>query len=236
VVAPNFATRYRILPVEVGASALTIATSEPFDTRWLPDLERLLRRKITRVVANPLDVNRFLIEFAGISRSVRKARDGNEVADTRGMPNFEMLVELGKSGEIGSDDSHVVQIVDWLLQYAYEQRASDIHLEPRRDTSAVRFRIDGVLHKVYELPTPVMIAVVSRIKILGRMDMAERRRPQDGRIKTRSPGGREVEMRMSTMPTAFGEKVVMRIFDPDMVSRISPSSVSTVATRRSGAT
>ena len=217
VVAPNYATRYRILPVEVSADALTIATSEPFDTRWLPDLERLLRRKVKRVVANPLDVNRFLMEFAGISRSVRKAKDGNEVADARGMPNFEMLVELGKSGEIGSDDSHVVRIVDWLLQYAYEQRASDIHLEPRREMSAVRFRIDGVLHKVYELPTPVMIAAVSRVKILGRMDIAERRRPQDGRIKTRSPGGREVEMRISTMPTAFGEKVVMRIFDPDVV-------------------
>jgi len=217
VVAPSYATRYRILPVDVSADALTIATSEPFDARWLPDLERLLRRKVSRVVANPLDVNRFLMEFAGISRSVRKARDGNETADPRGMPNFEMLVELGKSGELGAEDSHVVRIVDWLLQYAYEQRASDIHLEPRREMSAVRFRIDGVLHKVYELPTPVMAAVVSRIKILGRMDIAERRRPQDGRIKTRSPGGREVEMRISTMPTAFGEKVVMRIFDPDVV-------------------
>jgi general secretion pathway protein E len=217
VVAPSYATRYRILPVEVGTESLTMATSEPFDTRWLPDLERLLRRKIHRVVANPLDVNRFLMEFAGISRSVRKAKDGGEAVDGRGMPNFEQLVELGKSGEIGSDDSHVVRIVDWLLQYAYEQRASDIHLEPRREMSAVRFRIDGVLHKVYELPTPVMVAAVSRIKILGRMDIAERRRPQDGRIKTRSPGGREVEMRISTMPTAFGEKVVMRIFDPDVV-------------------
>ncbi|HQW81102.1 MAG TPA: GspE/PulE family protein [Pseudomonadota bacterium] len=217
VVAPSYATRYRILPVDISADALTIATSEPFDTRWLPDLERLLRRKVSRVVANPLDVNRFLMEFAGISRSVRKARDGNDGADTRGMPNFEMLVELGKSGDLGAEDSHVVRIVDWLLQYAYEQRASDIHLEPRREMSPARFRIDGVLHKVYELPTPVMAAVVSRIKILGRMDIAERRRPQDGRIKTRSPGGREVEMRISTMPTAFGEKIVMRIFDPDVV-------------------
>ncbi|MBK6726397.1 MAG: type II/IV secretion system protein [Xanthomonadales bacterium] len=217
VVAPSYATRYRILPVSVSADALTIATSEPFDTRWLPDLERLLRRKVTRVVANPLDVNRFLMEFAGISRNVRKAKDGNDAGDQRGVPNFEMLVELGKSGDLGAEDSHVVKIVDWLLQYAYEQRASDIHLEPRREMSPARFRVDGVLHKVYELPTPVMAAVVSRIKILGRMDIAERRRPQDGRIKTRSPGGREVEMRISTMPTAFGEKVVMRIFDPDVV-------------------
>lgn len=217
VVAPSYATRYRILPIEITDTTLTIATSEPFDTRWMPDLARLLRREIVRVVANPLDVNRFLMEFAGVSRSVRKAKDGGGSDDARAIPNFEMLVELGKSGEIGSDDSHVVRIVDWLLQYAYEQRASDIHLEPRREMSPARFRIDGVLHKVYELPTPVMAAVVSRVKILGRMDIAERRRPQDGRIKTRSPGGREVEMRISTMPTAFGEKVVMRIFDPDVV-------------------
>jgi general secretion pathway protein E len=216
VVAPSYATRYRILPIEINDTTLTIATSEPFDTRWMADLSRLLRREIVRVVANPLDVNRFLMEFAGVSRSVRKAKDGGS-EDTRAVPNFEMLVELGKSGEVGSDDSHVVRIVDWLLQYAYEQRASDIHLEPRREMSPARFRIDGVLHKVYELPTPVMAAVVSRVKILGRMDIAERRRPQDGRIKTRSPGGREVEMRISTMPTAFGEKVVMRIFDPDVV-------------------
>jgi len=130
-----------------------------------------------------------------------------------GLPSFEQLVELG--GEVNADDHHIVHIVDWLLQYAYEQRASDIHLEPRRDVGRMRFRIDGVLHKVFEVPPTVMTAVVSRIKVLGRMDLAERRRPQDGRIKTRSPGGREVEMRLSTMPTAFGEKCVMRIFDPD---------------------
>ena len=221
IVAPSYATRYRILPIDITDTKLTIATSEPFDTRWVGDLSRLLRREIVRVVANPLDVNRFLMEFAGVSRSVRKAKDGGK-DDARAIPNFEMLVELGKSGEIGSDDSHVVRIVDWLLQYAYEQRASDIHLEPRREMSPARFRIDGVLHKVYELPTPVMAAVVSRVKILGRMDIAERRRPQDGRIKTRSPGGREVEMRISTMPTAFGEKVVMRIFDPDVVLKNFP--------------
>jgi general secretion pathway protein E len=127
------------------------------------------------------------------------------------------LVELGAGGEVGADDRHVVHIVDWLLQYAFEQRASDIHLEPRRETGAIRFRIDGIMQKVFELPSPVMTAVTARIKILARMDVAEKRRPQDGRIKTRSASGREVELRISNMPTAFGEKVVMRIFDPDLV-------------------
>ena len=221
VVAPNYAARYRILPIAIGAQEVSFATSEPFDDRWVADLARVLRREVQRVVANPLDVNRYLMEFYGVTKSVKQARHGKDGKGDKGdggvLPNFEQLVELGKSGDVAAEDSHVVRIVDWLLQYAYEQRASDIHMEPRRELSGVRFRIDGVLHKVFEVPTPVMLAVISRVKILGRLDIAERRRPQDGRIKTRSPGGREVEMRLSTMPTAFGEKVVLRIFDPDVV-------------------
>src|SRR5690606_40411982 len=123
------------------------------------------------------------MEFFGVTRSVRGAQDGGDMGD--GAPSFEQLVELGRSGDVAADDHHIVHIVDWLLQYAYEQRASDIHLEPRREVGRVRFRIDGVLHKVFEMPPPVMTAAVSRIKVLGRMDLAERRRPQDGRIKTR---------------------------------------------------
>ncbi|HET9484378.1 MAG TPA: GspE/PulE family protein [Xanthomonadales bacterium] len=218
IMTANYAARYRILPVAIDARTLTVATSEPFDTRWLADVANLTRREIVRVVASPLDVHRYTMEFFGVTRSVQKAQQAKGEGDAHAkIVNFEQLVELGNSGELGADDQHIVHIVDWLLQYAYEQRASDIHLEPRRETSRVRFRIDGVLHKVFELPTVVMAAVTARTKILARMDIAERRRPQDGRIKMRSPGGREVEMRLSTMPTAFGEKVVMRIFDPDVV-------------------
>ncbi|MBN8481347.1 MAG: type II/IV secretion system protein [Xanthomonadales bacterium] len=218
VVSHAYAQRYRILPVAVSELQVVFASSEPFDTRWMADLGHILRRDIQRVVASPLDVNRYLTEWWGVQRSIQRARDAKaDAQDGRGILNFEQLVELGKSGELGVDDRHVVHIVDWMLQYAFEQRASDIHLEPRRDSSPIRFRIDGVMHKVFELPTPVMTAVTSRIKILGRMDVAEKRRPQDGRIKTRSQGGREVELRLSSMPTAFGEKVVMRIFDPDIV-------------------
>jgi len=215
VISHAYAQRYRILPVEVSAQQVTIASCEPFDTRWLADIGHILRREVRRVVVNPVDLQRYLVEFYGVQRSIQKARDAK--TDANAILNFEQLLELGKSGDVGADDRHVVHIVDWLLQYAFEQRASDIHLEPRRDTSPIRFRIDGVMHKVFELPTPVMTAVTARVKILGRMDLAEKRRPQDGRIKTRSGGGREVELRLSTMPTAFGEKVVMRIFDPDIV-------------------
>ncbi|HET8897777.1 MAG TPA: GspE/PulE family protein [Rhodanobacteraceae bacterium] len=219
-VSQAYAQRHRILPVAVDSDSVSFATCEPFERAWARDLAQMLRREIHCVVSSPLDINRYLAEFYGVQRSIRLAQDAkNESYDSAKLLNFEQLLELGKQGEVGVDDRHVVHIVDWLLQYAFEQRASDIHLEPRRDTGNLRFRIDGVMHKVFELPPPVMTAVTSRIKILSRLDVAEKRRPQDGRIKTRSTAGREVELRISTMPTAFGEKVVMRIFDPDIVAK-----------------
>src|SRR5690554_2009 len=215
LVSHAYARRHRILPLEVLPDRATVATSEPLALDWLGDVQRMLRREIELVVASPLDLHRYTMEFYGVTRSIRGVKDTREGEGGGNAPSFEQLVELGRAGDVNADDHHIVNIVDWLLQHAYEQRASDIHLEPRREVGRVRFRIDGVLHKVFEMPPPVMTAVVSRIKVIGRMDLAERRRPQDGRIKTRSPGGREVEMRLSTMPTAFGEKCVMRIFDPD---------------------
>jgi len=215
VASHAYARRHRFLPLAVDSERVLVATSEPLAQEWLRDLQHLTRRRIELAMVNPLDLHRYTMEFYGVTRSVRGARGDVRGEVTSTLPSFEQLVELGRAGDVNADDHHIVHIVDWLLQYAYEQRASDIHLEPRREMGRMRFRIDGVLHKVFEVPAAVMTAVVSRIKVLGRMDLAERRRPQDGRIKTRSPGGREVEMRLSTMPTAFGEKCVMRIFDPD---------------------
>jgi general secretion pathway protein E len=219
VVSHAYAQRHRILPVAASPGEVTFATSEPFDAAWAADLAHMIRRDVRRVVSSPIDINRYLQEFYGVQRSIQLAQDAKGAGDASALLNFEQLVELGKAGEVGADDRHVVHIVDWLLQYAFEQRASDIHLEPRREAGLVRFRIDGIMHKVFELPPPVMTAVTARIKILARMDVAEKRRPQDGRIKTRSAAGREVELRISNMPTAFGEKVVMRIFDPDIVAK-----------------
>ena len=221
VVSHAYAQRHRILPVAVTAGEVTFATAEPFDSSWPKDLSQMLRRDVHRVVSSPIDINRYLQEFYGVQRSIQLAKDAKNQSgyDSSALLNFEQLLELGKAGEVGADDRHVVHIVDWLLQYAFEQRASDIHLEPRREAGMMRFRIDGVMHKVFELPPPVMTAVTSRIKILSRMDVAEKRRPQDGRIKTRATSGREVELRISSMPTAFGEKMVMRIFDPDIVAK-----------------
>ncbi len=215
----NYAERHRILPVSADAEGATIATSEPFDLGWVPELERMLRRPIRLAVASPVDIARYTAEFFALARSVREAqRQGTQLP--AGANQFEQLVELGRSGRaIDANDAGIVQVVDWLWQYAFEQRASDIHVEPRRELGVIRFRIDGMLHVVYQVPPAVLGAMTSRIKLLGRMDVVERRRPQDGRIKTRRPDGEEVELRLSTLPTAFGEKLVMRIFDRDVVLR-----------------
>jgi general secretion pathway protein E len=216
VMSNAYATRFRILPVQVTAKEVVIATSEPYVREWEPELTQILRTGIRRVFVNPQDIANYQIEFYNLARSVQGASAQSQGGISE-IANFEQLVQLGQAGKLDANDRHVVNIVDWLLQYAFDQRASDIHLEPRREAGNVRFRIDGVLHQVYQIPTPVLGAMTSRIKILGRMDVVEKRRPQDGRIKTRTPDGDEVELRLSTMPTAFGEKLVMRVFNPDVL-------------------
>jgi general secretion pathway protein E len=219
VVSQAYANNLQILPIEVSEDELTVASCEPFISAWENELERITERKIKRVIINPLDLHRYLGEFYGVSRSLKGAVSDSRNDQISSIQNFEQLVEVGKSGEPDANDRHIVSLVDWVLQFAFEQRASDIHLEPRRDKGRVRFRIDGVLHIVHEFPMVLMGAITSRLKSLGRMDVTDKRRPQDGRIKTKTPTGGEVEMRLSTMPTAFGEKLVLRIFDPDMLMK-----------------
>ena len=218
VMSSAYATRFGILPVQVTALEIVVATTEPFLRDWEHEIRPLVKKNIRRVIANPGDVARYLVEFYNLARSVKKASQLG--GQSSGLSSFEQLVELGRSNrQFDANDQHIVNIVDWLWQYAFEQRASDIHIEPRRELGIVRFRIDGVLHQVYQIPMSVMAAMVSRIKILGRMDLVEKRRPQDGRIKTRTADGQEAELRLSTLPTAFGEKLVMRIFDPEVLVR-----------------
>ena len=211
-----FAQRHKILAVAVDNSAVTIASSQPFVKSWEANLTHVLKRPIKRVVANPVDLQRFTVEFYRLAKSVSGATATDQKVSGAG--NFEQLLNLGASDqEPDAYDSHIINIVDWLFQYAFDQRASDIHIEPRREQGTVRFRIDGVLHNVYQFPPQVAMAVVSRLKTLGRMNVAEKRKPQDGRVKTKTPDGGEVELRLSTLPTAFGEKMVMRIFDPEVL-------------------
>jgi general secretion pathway protein E len=219
VMSSEYAVRRGILPVEVSGREVTIATSEPLMASWEPELAEMLRLTIKRVIANPIEIERYQGEFFNLASSMKRAEAAG-LPSAGSLSNFEQLVELGKAGRpLDANDHHIVHLVDWLWQYAFDQRASDIHLEPRRDVGVLRFRIDGVLHEVYQVPYPVLIAMVARIKILGRMDVVEKRRPQDGRIKTRMPDGEEIELRLSSLPTAHGEKLVMRIFDPEVLMR-----------------
>ena len=207
-----FAQRHGILAVAVDAQSVTVASAQPHVSAWEAGLSQVLKRSIRRVVANPRDIQRCINEFYRLAKSVRSA---DQKMATPG--NVELLSLGASDKEPDANDAHIVNIVDWLLQYAFAQRASDIHIEPSGDQGRVRFRIDGLLQDVYQFPPQVTTAVVSRLKSLGRMNVAEKRKPQDGRVKTRNPTGVEVELRLSTLPTAFGEKLVMRIFDPQVL-------------------
>ena len=212
-----FSERHKILAMKVDKENLVIACSEPHITSWVQDLEHVSRRNIVRILAMPSEIERHRVEFYQLANSINSASAQHD--GISGIQNLESMLELGKAKAPDANDEHIVNVVDWLLQYAFEQRASDIHIEPRREIGNVRFRIDGVLHLVYELPAQVTQAVVARIKTLGRMNIAEKRKPQDSRLKTKTPAGEEIELRLSTLPTAFGEKLVMRVFDPSVLVR-----------------
>ena len=216
VMSYEFAKRHQILALDIKDAEVVIVSGQPYVHSWEATIEQSQPGKVlTRVIANPADIRRYTTEFYSMARSVNKATAAG--LNTSSLTNLEQMLELGQIDQMEANDAHIVNIVDWLLNYAFGQRASDIHLEPRREKGRVRFRIDGVLNLVYELPAPVMTAVISRLKTLGRMDVAEKRRPQDGRLKTKTADQHEVELRLSTLPTAHGEKMVMRIFDPDIL-------------------
>ncbi|HYD61875.1 MAG TPA: GspE/PulE family protein [Noviherbaspirillum sp.] len=222
VMSATYAGRFNILPVELTPTDVVIATADPFSLEWEAEIAKVTRRNVKLVVSNPLDIAQYTAQFFTLAKSIKGASKHGQ-HDVALRNNFEQLVELGKANKsLDANDQHIVNIVDWLWQYAFEQRASDIHLEPKRELGVIRFRIDGILHQVYQVPASVMIAMTARIKLLGRMDVVEKRRPQDGRIKTRTAGGQEIELRLSTLPTAFGEKLVMRIFDPEVVVKTLP--------------
>ena len=208
VMSQEFALRNKILAVGITADSVLIGTDQPFMTDWLVNLERSLSpKKIERVILNPEQLHRYLVEYYQVSRAVNSSQNsGSYDRENKGV---EALLQLGDTQTPDANDQHIVKLVDWVLQFAFEQGASDIHLEPRKDTGKVRFRIDGVLHTIYNMPANTLTAVIARIKILGRLNVAEKRKPQDGRLKTRTPKGQETELRLSTLPTAFGEKLVM---------------------------
>jgi general secretion pathway protein E len=209
-----FARKHNMLAIGESGGAVRVATINPFDPFAIESVERTVGKKLELVIASKSDIQRLISEFYGFRRSVKSAEDKLQTGVDIG--NLEQLVRMKSEQEIEASDEHVIHAVEYLMSYAFQQRASDIHIEPKREDSAVRYRIDGSLHEANRLPQVVHKAVVNRVKTLARLDIGEKRRPQDGRIKTEF-GEKTVEIRVSTLPVAFGEKVVMRIFDPDIV-------------------
>ena len=215
-VSRPFARRHRMIPLAMANGKLRVACANPFDIEGIDAFRRIAGRELELMVASEPDVLRAITEFYGLRHSVKRAEKDLKAGIDLG--NLEQLVRMKNETEIESSDQHIVNAVEFMLQHAFDTRASDIHVEPKRDWSLIRFRIDGVLHDIQTIPKIVHAAIVSRVKTMSRLDIAEKRRPQDGRIKT-TRAGKEVELRISTLPVAFGEKAVMRIFDPDVLTQ-----------------
>ena len=209
-----FANKHLVIPVAEENGVVTMAVVDPFNLDAVNDLKRTNKLNLKLVLSSKSDILKTLREFHGFRTSVIEAQ--KEITTDLDIGNLEQFVKLKDGSEIDASDTHVVNAVEHLLQYAFDQKASDIHVEPKRENSHVRFRMDGVLHEIHVVPRALHPPIISRIKMLSRMDIAEKRRPQDGRIKT-DYNGKEIELRVSTMPVAFGEKVVIRVFDPDIL-------------------
>lgn len=209
-----FAQKHLVVPVGKEDDITLLAVADPFDTEALDNLTRTAKMKIKLILSSKSDILKIVREFYGFRSSMVAAQ--KEMGRGNELGNLEQYVKLKGDAEIEATDQHVVNAVEYLLHYAYDQKASDIHIEPKRHKSLVRMRIDGVLHNIHTIPRTVHPSMVSRIKTLARMNIAEKRKPQDGRIKT-AYKDREVELRISTLPTAFGEKIVLRIFDPEIL-------------------
>jgi general secretion pathway protein E len=214
-ISRSFALRHLLLPLHMKGGKLVVATPNPFNQEAIADVQRVTNLKVSPIVSSKTDVERLIKEFFGFHHSISAAEN---LFSRKGLNlgNLERFVKIGDMDESPSTDQHIVNAVNHLFSYAFDQKASDVHIEPKRDICLVRMRIDGALHTVYKLPQKLHNAVVSRIKNLSALDMAEKRRPQDGRIKMLKKD-QEVEIRVSTIPVAFGEKVVMRIMDPEIL-------------------
>ncbi|MCL5022474.1 MAG: GspE/PulE family protein, partial [Nitrospirae bacterium] len=211
IISKPYAVRHQLVPTALSNGTLTVATSNPLDREGMDGIERITGYAVKPVVTTNAEIIKIITEFYGFKSSIAAAHKDLDTKTDLG--NLEQYVKLKSVTDLEATDQHIINAVEYLLHYAYAQRASDIHIEPKREFSLIRFRIDGILHDIHRIPKPVHPAITSRIKTLARLDIAEKRRPQDGRIKTEHEG-KEVELRISTLPVAFGEKVVMRIFDP----------------------
>lgn len=198
----------RVLPMKKEGDVITLAMADPFRMDVIDQLSSTTSCDILPVVASSKDIDRVVSDLFGFKKSIKAAAD--DLA-REGFNNLENLTDLGKARNM--DDKHIINAVDYMLKYAIDQEASDIHIEPKRNETSIRFRLDGILHTIYSFPFEAHLPFVSRLKMLAKMDIAEKRRPQDGRIKVVTETGLEVELRASTIPVVTGEKMVLRILE-----------------------
>ena len=210
-----FALKHLVVPVDITDGRLEVVMYDPTDASVLEDIRRVTTLEVTAAMGTKADILKIIGEFFGFKSSIMAA-ETQLTQPSVDLGNLEQYTRLKPISEIQSTDTHIKNAVDYLFHYALGQRASDIHVEPKRDNLLIRFRIDGVLHTIYKLPKAVYPAMISRIKALARLDIAEKRRPQDGRIKL-SHQDQDAEIRVSTVPVAFGEKAVLRILDPTIL-------------------
>jgi len=211
-----FIKRIGVLPVEVTPGKVIFATAEPFHLDWLLDTSAAIKRDISVVMANPEKIDRYIQEFYDVRSAMSQIGESDaDLGDTQALDKMAGVLK----SEFAVDDGSVAKVVDWIFQYAKTERATDIHMEPRDGFAQMRFRIDGNLRVVYKFEPSAFIPILSRIKIMADMKVDEKRRPQDGRIKRNLGDGRLVEMRLSTIPTHYGEKLVIRIFDTGLASK-----------------
>jgi general secretion pathway protein E len=215
----TFAISHFLLPFNIIDGVLEMAVYHPDSQTVLADIEQANQVKTRPYISTKSEIKRILAEFFGFQTSISAAEDQMGMSQTGtsvDIGNLERYVKISAK-DITQSDQHIKNAVNHIFHYALDQRASDIHIEPKRDICMIRFRIDGVLHTIYKLPKVVHSAIVSRIKFLSRLDIAEKRRPQDGRIKVGMLGGKDIEIRVSTVPVSFGEKAVLRILDPEII-------------------
>ena len=214
----TFAVSHFLLPFNIVDGVLEVAVYHPDSHTVLSDIEQANQVKTKPYISTKSEIKRILAEFFGFQTSISAAEDQMGMSQTGtsvDIGNLERYVKISAK-DITQSDQHIKNAINHIFHYALDQRASDIHIEPKREICMIRFRIDGILHTIYKLPKVVHSALVSRIKFLSRLDIAEKRRPQDGRIKV-GMSEKDIEIRVSTIPVSFGEKAVLRILDPDVI-------------------
>ena len=211
LVPSEVAQKYQIVPINRAGSTLIIAMSDPSNIFAIDDLKFMTGYNVEVVVAPEDSLRQAIDRYYDQSASLADVMDDLEDIDLE-LVDEEDHVDVGAL-EKASEDAPVVKLVNLILTDAIKKKASDIHIEPYEKSFRVRYRIDGVLYEVMKPPIKLKNAIISRLKIMAEMDIAERRLPQDGRIKIKLPGGKDMDYRVNCLPTLFGEKVVLRLLD-----------------------